>query len=372
MSVISLSYTFSMSEERCSNPKVWQWLMAKADSKGREIALEIADMLDSDSLDEDIFDNLVSLVEDNESLHAPDDEYLSDEVTETCCVQCGESFKISCEITEYNQGKHEQFCSEKCDADFKKERLGAEEDLEPPHVCDLCKKECDEITTNCGNDGELSLCDPCAKEDDQKAALAYRAKLREEQGCTYRPPVKEPSLLDAITYQSALGTALSNWQEKNGTVMTGKDMVFVSREAGRMVRESVEQKPVERESVSLSFTFDVEKKRIANPLLWSALVKKADGKTLDTGDLIVINNRVVEDEILCGLVDYIAGANHLETMGDGASDGNVIYVLEDGETWSAAAPTKLRLTDEQYQEVSDGLAPRKLDGFYEMTDLSAE
>ena len=52
-------------------------------------------------------------------------------------------------------------------------------------------------------------------------------------------------------------------------------------------------------------------------------------------------------------------------------EGYIIYVQEDGETWSADAPTKLRLTEKQYEEVCNGLAPRMLEGFYE-GDLCAD
>ena len=54
------------------------------------------------------------------------------------------------------------------------------------------------------------------------------------------------------------------------------------------------------------------------------------------------------------------------------SEGHIIYIQEDGETWSDSAPTKIRLTDAEYEEVRNGLEPRKLEGFYEKTDLSAE
>ena len=36
------------------------------------------------------------------------------EVTETCCLRCENYFAISCSTWDYERGKHEHYCSDKC------------------------------------------------------------------------------------------------------------------------------------------------------------------------------------------------------------------------------------------------------------------
>ena len=37
------------------------------------------------------------------------------EITETCCTFCDKEYMISCSTWNYAQGKHDLFCSEKCE-----------------------------------------------------------------------------------------------------------------------------------------------------------------------------------------------------------------------------------------------------------------
>lgn len=130
--------------------------------------------------------------------------------------------------------------------------------------------------------------------------------------------------------------------------------------------------------ITLSYTFDISEDDV-NPKIWEILMKLSAGKTLEIGTEEIMGgatSQYLDVEIREKLIESIndafsvpADSEDQRSLSD--EEEHTIYVQEDGETWSDAPPTKIKLSESEYEEVRNGLEPRKLEKFYEKTDLSA-
>ena len=131
--------------------------------------------------------------------------------------------------------------------------------------------------------------------------------------------------------------------------------------------------------ITLSYTFDISESDVDSKV-WAVLMKMSDGMTLEIVDEMNLGWTVtdtLDESIMDAVTEHINDAFSIPAEDSeeqrSLSDGeHTIYVQEDGETWSDAPPTKIKLSESEYEEVRNGLEPRKLEKFYEKKDLSAE
>jgi len=131
--------------------------------------------------------------------------------------------------------------------------------------------------------------------------------------------------------------------------------------------------------ITLSYTFDISESDVDSKV-WAVLMKMSDGKTLEIVDEMTLGWTVtdtLDETIMDAVTEHINDAFSIpaedsEEQRSLSDEEHIIYVQEDGETWSDAPPTKIKLSESEYEEVRNGLEPRKLEGFYEKKDLSAD